>query len=346
MFDFYNSDYLLYGLPALLCLLAGSILSYIYRRKQWLKIALRKEMRDLLMPERVGIKRIIRDTIFLLALLLLIVALARPQTPGNVAKSEEQKGVEVMLCIDVSNSMLSPDVAPSRMSFAKRSLSKLLDDMQSDKVGIVVFAADAYVQLPITTDLRTAQEFLRDVSPEMLTAQGTDIARAIKLSRSAFSDRDDIGKSIIVVTDGESHEGGAEEAAKAASDAGIRVSVIGVGSVEGGVIPTDNGYLKDLETGEIVTTRLNAEMCEAVAEAGEGAYINTTSTDELVRAVEKELDTLPKATIGTVDRAGYVEHFIPWLIGAMVLLIAELFVMQRRNRIWAKLNLFGYERKQ
>lgn len=345
MFDLYNSDYLVYGLPILMGMLTLSIASYLYRRKVWLKIASRKEMRNLLMPERVGVKRIIRDVLFLLALCLLLVALARPQSPGNVTKSEEQKGVEVMLCIDVSNSMLSPDVAPSRMSFAKRSLSKLLDGMQSDKVGIVVFAADAYIQLPITTDLRTAQEFLQDVSPEMLTAQGTDIAKAIELSRTAFSERKDIGKSIIVITDGESHEGGAEEAAKAAREAGIRVSVIGVGSAEGGVIPIDNGYLKDPESGELVTTRLNAQMCAALAEAGDGAYINTTSTSDLVKAVEQELNTLPKAALGKIDRAGYIEHFIPWLLGAIVLLIAELFVMQRRNRLWAKLNLFGHESK-
>lgn len=340
MFEFNNPNYLhfLWGVAFLLLASWGS---YLYRRRQWLRLAERRELRALLMPERVGIKRILRDVLVLSALACLVVAIARPQTPGNVSKSEEQKGVELMLCIDVSNSMLSPDVAPSRMSFAKRSLTQLLEGLNSDKVGIVVFAADAYVQLPITTDLRTAQEFLQDVNPEMLTAQGTDIAKAIELASTAFSDRKDIGKSIIVVTDGESHEGGAEEAAKAAEAKGIKVSVVGVGSSEGGLIPEGQGYLKDPETGTPVTTHLNAEMCRSIAEAGDGLYINTTSTNELVRTMQTALAKLPKAHLGTVDRAGYIEHYMPWVVAAIVLLVVELFVGQRRNRLFAKLNLFG-----
>lgn len=340
MFDFYHSDYL-YALLGLLLLLGGSLVSYWFRRKSWRSFASNAEMRTLLMPERVGIKRIIKDGFVLLAMACVIVALARPQTPGNIGKSEEQKGIEAMICIDVSNSMLSPDVAPSRMSFAKRALSKVLEGMQSDKVGIVVFAADAYVQLPITTDIFTAQEFLQDVSPQMLSAQGTDIAKAIELSRSAFSERSDIGKTIIVVTDGESHEGGAEEAAKSASDAGIKVSVVGVGTSAGGLIPTTDGYLKDPETGEAVTTSLNADMCRKIAEAGDGIYINTSSTSELADALDKALKRLPRAAVGKVDRAGYVEHYMPWLVVALVLLVLELFIMQRRNRLLAKLNLFA-----
>lgn len=340
MFEFNNPDYL-YFLWGVAFLLLASWGSYLYRRRQWLRLVERRELRALLMPERVGIKRILRDVLVLSALACLLVAIARPQTPGNVSKSEEQKGVELMLCIDVSNSMLSPDVAPSRMSFAKRSLTQLLGELASDKVGIVVFAADAYVQLPITTDLRTAQEFLQDVNPEMLTAQGTDIAKAIELASTAFSDRKDIGKSIIVVTDGESHEGGAEEAAKAAEDKGIKVSVVGVGSSEGGLIPEGEGYLKDPETGAPVTTHLNAEMCRSIAEAGGGLYVNTASTNELVRTIQTALDKLPKAHLGSVDRAGYIEHYMPWVVAAVVLLVIELFVGQRRNRLFAKLNLFG-----
>lgn len=344
MLDFYHSDYL-YGLIGLLAVIALAILSYLYRRRLWVTFSPNREMRDLLMPERVATKRLIKDAIVLSALTLIIIALARPQTPGNVSKSEEQKGIEAMICIDVSNSMRSTDVAPSRMSFAKRSLSKLLEGMRSDKVGIVVFAADAYIQLPITTDLRTAQEFLQDVSPEMLTAQGTDIAKAIELSRSAFSERTDIGKTIIVVTDGESHEGGAEEAAKAVSDAGIKVSVVGIGTEAGGLIPTEDGYLQDPETGQPATTKLNNEMGKAIAQAGKGIYINTSSTNELVSTLEAELQSLPRAAIGKVDRAGYIEHYMPWIAAAILLLVIDLFIMQRRNRLWAKLNIFGHERK-
>lgn len=344
MFDFYYSEYL-YALILLPVCLIASLLSYLYRRREWIRFAPKHEMRALLMPDRVGVKRIIKDILLIAAVGFILFALARPQTPGNIAKAEEERGIEVMLCIDVSNSMLSPDVAPSRISFTRRILDKLLDGRGSDKVGIVVFAQDAYVQLPITTDLKTAKEFLQNVSPDMLSSQGTDIAEAINLSSTAFSDRKDIGKAIIVITDGESHEGGAEEAAQRAKDAGIRVSVIGIGTEGGGIIPFEQGYLKD-EHGQPVTTKLNREMCEALARAGGGIYAQSSSTNEIVKAIESELKTLPRARIGTSNRAGYIEHYAPWIAVAGILLFLELFIMQRRNRLWAKLNIFGNEHRK
>ena len=324
MYNFLNASYL-YGLGLIILFSGASILSYYYRRNEWRALLPNIELRQTLIPKRVGIKRIIRDIILLLALSAIIVVLARPQTPGSLKQDEDQKGIEVMICVDVSNSMLSPDIAPSRISFAKRAVSKILEGMTNDKVGIVAFAADAYIQLPITNDIRSATEYLQDVSPDMLSAQGTNIAEAIELAQTAFSKRNDIGKSIIIITDGESHEGGAEEAAKAAR--------------------ADGGYLKDDE-GNTVTTKLNGEMALAIAQAGGGSYIHTDNTTRLVNALEKDLNTLPKAAIGSINRAGYIEHYMPWAIAALILLILELFISQRRSTLWNKIDLFGHDKNK
>ncbi len=340
MFSFYTPQYL-YSLLVVLLFLGISILSYWLRHRSLIDYSPQKSMRDLLMPERVGIKRIIRDILLLIALACLIIAIARPQKMGSRTQDEEQKGIEIMFCIDVSNSMLSQDIAPSRISFTKTAITKLLSDMTGNKVGIVVFANNAYVQLPITTDLRTAQEFLQDVSPTMLSAQGTNIAKAIDLAKSAFSERTDIGKSIIVVTDGESHDGGAEESAQEANKKGIKVSIIGVGTERGGVIPIDGSYLKDPDTKEPVTTRLNSQMCKDIAIAGGGSYIHGTNINKVVQNVNQELNSLPRASVGKINRSGYIEYYTPWIILALLLLFIELFISQRQNKIFNREKLFS-----
>lgn len=338
----FHSPTLLYLYALLLLLLALGIYS-LYKRKQRLgRYISNPEMKQLLMPERVGRKRIIRDALLLLALGALVVVLARPQKAGKRAEGEDRQGIEAMICIDVSNSMLCPDIAPSRLEFAKRSIQKLLDKMSGDKVGIIVFAGQAYVQLPITTDHRTAQEFLSDITPSMLSAQGTAIGEAISLSLSSFSSRKDIGKTIVVLTDGEDHEGDALEAAKQAAKQGVRVQVVGVGTAEGGPIPVGQGqYLQD-EEGQVVTTHFNAEMCSSVAQAGEGSFITTTDQNDLVDALHKELDKLPKANTGKVDTSGYIELYEIWAWIALVLVLVELFISERRNRWLMRYNIFDH----
>lgn len=345
MYSFYNTSYL-YGLLIVLILIGGSIASYLHRRQLWRSLFPSFQVRDVLIPNRVGIKRVIRDLLLLGGFSCILVALARPQMPGAIKGEDDQKGIEAMICIDVSNSMLSTDIAPSRMSFAKRAVSQLISNMKSDKVGIVAFAADAYIQLPITTDLQSAQEYVQDLSPNMLSAQGTDIAQAISLAQTAFSKRTDIGKSLIIITDGESHEGGAEEMARAAKEAGIKVSVVGIGTEQGGLIPLpEGGYLQD-DNGNVVTTKLNSSMGMNIAEAGGGSYIHTDNITQLLNALSKDLDTLPKASVGSSSRAGYIELYTPWVIAAIILLILELFISQRRNSLWAKLDLFGHDNRK
>lgn len=338
----FHSPSLLYLFPLLLLLVVLGGYS-LYQRKQRLRRYISNpEMKQLLAPDRVGRKRIIRDVLLLLALGALVVVLARPQKVGKKVEGEDRQGIEAMICIDVSNSMLCPDIAPNRLEFAKRSIQKLLDQMSGDKVGIIVFAGQAYVQLPITTDHRTAQEFLSDITPSMLSAQGTAIGEAISLSLASFSSRKDIGKAIVVLTDGEDHEGDAIDAAKQAAKRGVRVQVVGVGTAEGGPIPVGQGqYLKD-EEGQVVVTHFNTEMCSSIAQAGQGSFISTTDQSELVDALHRELDKLPKANTGQVDTSGFIELYEVWAWIALVLVIVELFISERRNRWLMRYNIFEH----
>lgn len=341
MLEFANPIYL-YALSGLIALVALSFLSYEWRRRRLRKLANKRELRGLIMPERVGRKRLTRDVFFVGALALILVALARPQVVGKDRQEEEQRGIELMLCIDVSNSMLSTDVAPSRMSFTKRMVSRLIEQRPNDRIGIIIFAANAYVQLPITSDHSTALEFLQDVSPQMLTAQGTNIGEAIGLAQSAFSDKKEIGKAVVVFTDVEDQEEGALEAASAASQAGIKVHIVGIGTTEGGTIPLQDGYMKDDE-GQVVTTRLGRDEGMALAQAGSGSFISSTIESEILSELQPQLDRLPKVALGAIDRTGYIELYSPWVAGAILLLILESFISQRRNHLWRRYNIFRHD---
>ena len=210
------------------------------------------------------------------ALTLLIVMLARPQM-GTRVSNEKRTGIETIIAMDISNSMLAEDVAPSRLDRTKMMVENLVDNFTDDKIGLIVFAGEAFVQLPITSDYVSAKMFLSDITPSLIVSQGTDIATAINMAVNSFTQQQGVGKAIIVVTDGEDHEGGAEEAAKAARKKGMRVYVLGVGSPDGSPIPLGNGeYMKD-KTGNTVMTKLNEDMCRTIAQAGGGAYIHVNN---------------------------------------------------------------------
>ena len=210
------------------------------------------------------------------ALTLLIVMLARPQM-GTRVSNEKRTGIETIIAMDISNSMLAEDVAPSRLDRTKMMVENLVDNFTDDKIGLIVFAGEAFVQLPITSDYVSAKMFLSDITPSLIASQGTDIATAINMAVNSLTQQQGVGKAIIVVTDGEDHEGGAEEAAKAARKKGMRVYVLGVGSPDGSPIPLGNGeYMKD-KTGNTVMTKLNEDMCRTIAQAGGGAYIHVNN---------------------------------------------------------------------
>lgn len=302
-----------------------------------------KDLGQALTPLASGKKYVLRDLALLVAGALMIIVLARPQAISQVDAQDDDKGIEAMICLDISNSMLCQDVAPSRLDFAKRTISRLLERMHSDRVGLIVFAGSAFVQLPITTDLSTAQDFLSDISPTMLSDQGTAIGQAITLARQSFSDRRDLGKSIIVLTDGEDFEETAIQAAKDAAKEGIHINVVGIGSDQGGPIPTAEGNLTD-ESGNMVVTRFNPDMCQQIADAGAGIFVASSSQATVVKEVEKQLEELPRASISSRSGNGAAEAFEPWLWAALVLLVIEFFIMGRKNKFLIRHNIFGHEK--
>ena len=333
---FYSPEYL-YLLFGLIPLELLSLFAF-YRRRRLLARFTSSEMQDELMPLASGRRQLLRDLLVLVALGLLIIVLARPQVPGRTSSDskEDDKGIEAMICLDISNSMLAQDVAPSRLDFAKRTIAKLLEEMPSDKVGLIVFAGSAFVQLPITTDLSTAQEFLAEASPEMLSDQGTAIGEAIALARQSFSDRKDLGKAIIILTDGEDFEGNTLEVTQEATKAGIRTS-------SGAPIPTAEGQLTD-DSGNMVVTKVNQDMCRQIADAGKGIFVSSQSPASAVKAIRKQLDELPRASVNSKLENGNIENFEPWLRAALFLLLLEFFIMGRKNKFLIRHSIFGHEK--
>ena len=274
------------------------------------------------------------------ALALLIVMIARPQM-GTRISHDKRTGIETIIAMDISNSMLAEDVVPSRLDRTKMMVENLVDNFTDDKIGLIVFAGDAFVQLPITSDYVSAKMFLSDIHPSLMATQGTDIATAINMATNSFTQQQGVGKAIIVVTDGEDHEGGALEAAKDAKKKGMRVYVLGVGSPNGAPIPLGNGnYMKD-RTGNTVMTKLNEEMCRQVAEAGGGAYIHVDNNSNAQQQLDNELSKLTKKEMQSTIYSDYDEQFQAFGIIVLILLIIEICILDRKNPLARRINIFG-----
>ena len=277
----------------------------------------------------------------ILALVLLIVALARPQF-GVKEQTVKRQGMEVMVALDVSNSMLAQDVAPSRLGRSKQLLSKIIDGMTEDKVGLVVFAGDAYTQLPITCDYVSAKMFLSSISPSLVARQGTAIGSAINLAVRSFTPNETSDKAIILITDGENHEDDAVGAAKAASEKGIHVNIVGMGDPKGSPIPIDgnNNFLKD-NAGNVVITKMNEQMCQEIAAAGNGMYVRADNTNSALKALQKEIDKMNKAELDSKVYSEYDEQFQIFAWIALFLLVVDFFTLERKNRVFKKIKLFS-----
>ena len=297
--------------------------------------SLLKEM----MPDVSKYRPTIKFCLLLSAITILIFMIARPQV-GSKISHEKREGIEVLIALDISNSMLAQDVIPSRLEKSKLLIEDLVDHFTNDKVGLVVFAGDAFVQLPITNDYVSAKMFLQNINPSLITTQGTDLARAISLSQSCFTQREHIGRAIIVITDGEDHEGGALEVAREAYKKGINVFILGVGTSKGAPIPDGNGgYLKD-NSGQTVLSALNEHMCQQVAKAGNGVYIHVDNTSDAQEKLNKELSKLQSGISDTVVYSEYNEQFQIFGIILLLLLIAETILLESRNPLFKKINLF------
>lgn len=310
-----------------------------WSRRSLLKRLGDKKLIKLLMPDASTKRRWLKFIVLQAALALVILMLARPQM-GTKVSHEKRNGIETIICFDISNSMLAEDVKPSRLQKSKMLIENLVDHFSTDKVGLIVFAGDAFVQLPITTDYVSAKMFLGQIEPSLIQTQGTDIAAAINLASNSFTQQKNIGKAIIVITDGEDHEGGAMEAAQAARAKGYRVFILGIGNTSGAPIPLGNGeYLTD-NSGNVVMTALNEQMCRDIANAGSGTYIHVDNTSLAQERLNDELAKMQKGDMQSVVYDEYDEQFQAFGILAIVLLIVEVLISEAVNPWTRKINLF------
>lgn len=310
------------------------------KRKKQLKAFGDPELLKDLMPDVSAYRPWVKLGLAVFTFALLVVMLARPQM-GTKITHEKRNGIEAVIAIDVSNSMMAQDVVPSRLEKSKLLIENLVDHFTHDRIGLVVFAGDAFVQLPITTDYVSAKMFLQNIDPSLVATQGTDIAKALNLSMRSFSQQKDIGKAVIVITDGEDHEGGALEAAKAANDKGVRVFILGIGSTKGASIPLqEGGYLTD-RNGQTVLTALNETMCKEIAQAGKGTYIHVDNTNDAQEKLNDELAKLQRADTQAVIYSEYGEQFQAVCIIVIILLIAEILILDIKNPKLRNIHLFG-----
>lgn len=338
MFKFANPNALF--LYFLLLFVVGVYLYAGYRRKSALRSYGDPELLSALMPEVSRHRSQIKFWLTFVALCFMVLLIARPQF-GSKVETVKRQGIETVIALDISNSMLAEDVAPNRLEKSKNIISRLVDSFEDDKVGLIVFAGDAFIQLPITSDFISAKMFLESINPGLITRQGTNIKAAIDMATRSFTPNEEVGKAIIIITDGENHEGGAVEAAKAAVEKGMSVYVMGVGSLEGSPIPTGrNDFRRDKE-GNVIVTKLNEKMCQEIAAAGNGVYIRIDNTNNAQKILQKEIDKLAKADIETAIYSEYDEQFqaVAWI--AFILLLLEMLLMVKKNPRFKGFNLFN-----
>lgn len=343
MFRFEDPIYL-YLLVLIPILALIRFISYRNQKKRLHKFgepALLKE----LMPDVSRFRPSVKFWILQGALALLVVMLARPQL-GTKISHEKRVGIETIIAMDISNSMRAEDIVPSRLDRSKMMVENLVDHFSNDKIGLIVFAGDAFVQLPITSDHVSAKMFLSSIDPSMIATQGTDLARAVDMATHSFTQEEGIGKAIVVITDGEDHEGGAVESAKAAKDNGMRVYVLGVGSVNGAPVPIPGtgDYMKD-QAGNTVMSALNEDMCKQVAQAGGGAYIHVENNSAAQDQLDNELDKLAKKETTATMYSEFDEQFQAFGVLALLLLILEICIFDRKNPLLKHLSLFGNKKK-
>ena len=339
MFRFESPIYL-YLLVLIPLLALIRFLSYRNQKKRLRKFG-EPSLLKALMPDVSRFRPSVKFWILQGALALLIVMLARPQM-GTKISHEKRVGIETIIAMDISNSMRAEDIVPSRLDRSKMMVENLVDHFTNDKIGLIVFAGDAFVQLPITSDYVSAKMFLSSIDPSMIASQGTDIARAIEMASHSFTQEEGIGKAIVVITDGEDHEGGAVEAAEAAKKNGMRVYVLGVGSTQGAPIPVPGtgNYMQD-NTGNTVMSVLNEDMCKQVAQAGGGAYIHVENNSAAQEQLDNELDKLAKKETSTAVYSEFDEQFQAFGVLALLLLILEICIFDRRNPLLKHVSLFG-----
>ena len=297
-----------------------------------------------LFPDVSTSKRAWKFILFMIAFSLLILGIVNPQV-GTKLEEVKRKGADLMICLDVSNSMKAEDLQPNRLEKAKQAISKLINKLEGDRIGIIVFGGEAYVQLPITTDYSAAKLFLESINTDMIPTQGTAIGRAIDLAIESFGKDEGKNKAIVIITDGENHEDDAVKASELAADKGIAVHTIGLGSTEGSPIPVyknnvKEGFRKDKE-GNTVVTKLDEQILKEIATIGNGIYVHASNSDAGLNSVLNAIGKLEKKQFESKMYSDYEDRFQWFIASALVLLLIELFLSERKSKIYERLNLFN-----
>ena len=315
----------------------------------WKKRSFRKfgewQILSQLIPFYSRSRTITKFFVLMLAYIFLVIGIANPQV-GSKLQEVERKGIDIMIALDVSSSMLSEDIKPSRLERAKKSISDLIDGLSGDRIGIIIFAGRAYLQLPITTDYAAAKLFLSTISTDIVPTQGTAIGQAIEMAVNSFDDNDH-SKAIIIITDGENHEGDAVEQARLAAEKDIDVYAIGMGLPEGAPIPIVNrygnkvGYKKDRQ-GNTVITKLNETMLQQIASAGNGIYVTANNSSAGLEKIFEEIEAMEKTEFESRVFSDYEDRFQYFIAVAVLLLTLELIILDRKSKWSDKFRLFGH----
>ena len=336
MFRFANIEFLY--LLILIPLLAAVLAFVSMRRKRLLARFGNVELLKTLMPDFSRSRQRLKAALYLVALTLLILAAARPQL-GSKLREVKAEGVEMMLLVDVSNSMLAEDFEPNRLERTKYAIQKLFESLKQERVGLVAFAGEPKVQLPITSDYRMAQAFTRRLSTSLVAEQGTAIGRALELAMLSYSSQSERSRVMVLITDGENHEDDAIEAAEKAAAQGIKIYTIGIGTPEGAPIEIDGEFVRD-EEGEMVVSKLGEQMLEQIAATTDAAYVRATKQSIGLEEIVKSINAMERTELTTMRYEEYNEQYQYLLGAALLLLLFDSLILSRRNPRLRKLNIF------
>jgi Ca-activated chloride channel family protein len=347
MIRFAHPEYL-YALAVIPLLLVLFVLMQAWKRRA------RKRLGDQNLIERLSFdysrsKPVLKIFLALSGLTLIIVGWANPQI-GTRLEEVKREGVDIIIALDVSNSMKAEDIRPNRLERAKQAISRLIDRLENDRIGIIVFAGQAYVQLPITTDFAAAKLFLSSIETEIIPTQGTCIGCAIDLAEESFTGNDNKYKALVIITDGENHEDDAVEAAKKAGEKGIIIHTIGMGSSDGAPIPVyrngvQTGFQKDKD-GNTVITRLDLLSLQRIAAEGKGVFIQASNSDDGLKTIQDQINKMEKKSFGTKQFTGFEDRFQYFLGLGLLLLLLEFSISERKSKFIQRLNLFKEENKR
>jgi len=336
---FAHPEYL-YALAVIPVIILLFIVMRIMKRKAWKQLG-DSNLVAKLAPSVSRGKPVIKMILFCIAYALLVLGLANPQI-GTKLEEVKREGVDVIIALDVSNSMKAQDIRPDRLERAKQAISRFIDKLENDRIGIIIFAGQAYVQLPITTDFNAAKLFLSTIDTDIIPTQGTAIGAAIDLAMRSFVGEENKHKALVIITDGENHEDDAVESAKKASEQGVVIHTIGMGSPDGAPIPIfHNGvqvdFMKD-QDGNTVITKLDQTVLEKIAAEGKGVFVRASSGDDGLETIMKEISKMDKKAFGTKQFSDYEDRFQYFIGGALFLLIMEFMITNRKSRWMMKLN--------